>query len=212
MKKCIIIAGGMLESTEDYRSLIRSAQLVICADSGAAYMRKINLLPDVIIGDLDSIRDEDRYFFESKQVRIIQHPANKDATDTELAVSLAIRQKVDDITLIGWSGTRMDHTLANVLLLKKLSEYRVPCRMIDAHNEVWLITDHMDLAGIPGELVSIIPLSEKVCGVTISGLEYPLENATISMGSSIGISNRFVTNIARISLEKGILLVFKSRD
>lgn len=212
MKKCIIIAGGSLAHPEEFISLIKNAQLVICADSGATYMKQIDLLPDVIIGDLDSISPGDKRFFEEKPVRIIPYSPRKDATDTELAVSFAIEQQADDITLIGGSGTRLDHTMANMFLLKKLVDRQISCRIIDHHNEIFLITAPMDITGQPGELISIVPVTEKVTGVTLSGFEYPLDNATIHMGSTIGISNRLVAKTARISIKNGVVFVFKSKD
>ncbi|THB80764.1 MAG: thiamine diphosphokinase [Desulfobacteraceae bacterium] len=212
MRTCVIIASGSLDSPRTFLERISRADLVICADGGAGHLRGMGLIPDIIVGDLDSISDEDKAYFDRKQVRFVKHPEKKDATDTALAVDLAVEEGAADITLIGVSGTRMDHTLANVFLLKTLSDRHIACRMIDTHNEVYLVTDSLEVQGRPGDLLSIIPAAESARGVTIEGLEYPLENAQIPMGSSIGISNVFVGNQARINVESGVLIVFKSRD
>ncbi|MCP3872344.1 MAG: thiamine diphosphokinase [Desulfobacteraceae bacterium] len=210
--KCVIIANGALEYTDSTISLIKNAQLIISADGGARHLRALNINPHVMIGDFDSIHPDDKIFFEQKKVKTISFPLKKDHTDSELCVSWAIDNNATDITLLGVTGTRMDHTLANIFLLKNLAQKNIPARIMNKHNEIHVVTDFIELIGQPGNLLSIIPATEKVSGITLEGLEYPLVNAEIKMGSSLGISNYFKKEIASVSVKKGILIVTKSED
>ena len=210
--KCVIIANGDLEYTDDIIRVIKDARLIISADGGARHLKALNILPHVMIGDFDSIHPDDKHFFEEKQVKALSFPSKKNHTDSELCVSWALENKATDITLLGVTGTRLDHTLANIFLLKKLARQNIPARIINKNNEIHIVTDYIELKGQPGDLLSIIPVTEKVTGVMLKGLEYPLVNATIEMGSSLGISNSFKGTFACVSIERGILIVTKSKD
>ena len=209
---CIIVASGNLFFSQKIKRLIKKANLIIAADGGATHLRRMNLIPHFIIGDMDSIGPDDRQFFKDNQTPIITHPSRKDSTDTDLCIDFAREKGVSSITLIGVTGNRLDHTLSNIFLLRKLEDAGIKARILDANNEIYLVKDHLTLTGNIGELLSVIPISDRVTGLTLKGLEYPLENATISMGSSLGISNYFHRTDVSISIKTGILLVTKSRD
>jgi thiamine pyrophosphokinase len=207
----IIISNGNIHNLEKFSEIIARADLIICADGGAKHLRKMGILPHVIIGDLDSISLQDKSFFENNNIKIIKHPVDKDSTDTELAVDYAIEQKAHGVTLIGATGSRLDHTLANIFLLKKITEKKIKCRIIDDNNEIFLVTDKITLKKT-NSFLSLIPLTEKTKGVTTTGLMYELNNAEIKFGTSLGISNQIINKKASISLKKGILCVIKSKD
>lgn len=210
--KCVIIASGDLDYTEQMIRLIKNAHLIICADGGAEHLKQMGILPHVLIGDFDSIAPEDKAFLIENQVKILSFPPEKDKTDSALCIDYALDQKATDITLLGVTGTRMDHTLANIFLLKQMSQSNIPARIINAFNEIHLVTTSISLKGQPGDFLSLIPASEKVTGITLEGLVYPLKNASIEMGSSLGISNCFKDKTAKVTIENGILIVTKSRD
>ncbi|MCP4023830.1 MAG: thiamine diphosphokinase [Desulfobacteraceae bacterium] len=210
--KCVIIANGSLGPKDVFKKIVSRAQLIVCADGGGRHLKDMGIFPDVLIGDFDSLCASDKAFFEKKNIPFIPFNPKKDQTDTDLAISWALENGASDITLIAATGTRLDHTLCNIFLLKRLVDGKIPCRIIDAHNEIYLLTDQLTISGKPGDLLSIIPVSKKVCGVTIEGLEYPLSDADIEMGSSLGTSNCFLKDTAVISIKKGVLLVIKSKD
>lgn len=210
--KCVIIAGGDLDHSGKIHDLIRECSLIICADGGAGHLRRMNILPHVLMGDFDSIRARDKAFFEARDVTVFSFPPQKDKTDSELCIDYALEKNATDITLLGFTGTRMDHTMANIFLLKKLSRRNIPARIIDRTNEIHVVTQSICLEGRPGEYVSIVPISETVRGITLKGLAYPLTDATIEMGSSLGISNIFEEKTATISIKTGTLIVTKSKD
>ncbi|MCK5542558.1 MAG: thiamine diphosphokinase [Desulfobacterales bacterium] len=210
--KAVIIANGNIQNQKKFSEIITRADLIICADGGANHLKKMGILPHVIIGDFDSINLQDKFFFENNNIKLIKHPVDKDATDTELAVNYAIQQNAHDITLIGAIGTRLDHTLANIFLLKKIVAQKIKCSIIDDNNEIFLVTDKITLKKTTSSFISLTPLTEKAEGVTTIGLKYPLTNAVIKFGASLGISNQFLDEKATVSLKKGILFVIKSKD
>lgn len=220
--KCLIIAGGFFDpqKSRKFNQHLEKSELIIAADSGADHLKALDILPHCIIGDLDSIHPATREFFEDKKVEFIQYPSRKDRTDTDLCVAFCLEKGASDITLAGSTGQRLDHTLANIFLLRKLADLAVSARIIDSHNEVVVLACSkntprgatLEVEGNPGEFLSLIPVSGRVEGVTLKGLEYPLENHTMEFGSSLGISNRFAGKTAVISLTTGCLIITKSSD
>ena len=210
--KCVIIANGDLEYSEDTAAIIRQAQLIVCADGGTRHLKALHILPHVIIGDFDSALPQDKLFFEEKKIKIIPHPSRKNETDSELCVSWALLNHATDITLLGVTGTRLDHTLANIFLLKKLAALHIPARIMNKHNTIHMVTDHIEIKGRTGEFLSILPITEQATGITLKGLEYPLVDAVMDMGSCLGISNIFKETTASVSVREGILMVIQSKD
>jgi thiamine pyrophosphokinase len=210
--RCVIIANGDLEYTSDIIKIIKNAQMIISADGGARHLRTLNISPHVMIGDFDSINPDNYSFFKKKEIKILNFPLKKNHTDTELCVSYALKNKASDITLLGVTGSRLDHTLANIFLLKKLAKLNIQARIINKHNEIFMVTNFIELKGKLKELLSIIPVTQDVTGVTLTGLEYPLKNASMQMGDSIGISNVFKESVVSISIKNGVLIVTRSKD
>lgn len=210
--KYIIIGSGSIENDDLLTQVLARADRIVCADGGTGYLAEKEIIPDMVIGDFDSIKDNALAFIQKNSVPVLKYPVRKDASDTELAVLWAMENRASEIIMMGTTGTRLDHTLANLFLMKKIALKGISCRTIDDHNEIFPVLDTLTLKGKPGELLSIIPAGEKVEGVTLTGVEYPLENADISMGSSLGISNCFTRETAVVKIKKGFLLVTKSRD
>jgi len=210
--KCVIIANGDFGHTDKIVQTIKNAQIIISADGGAQHLRELNILPHVMIGDFDSIDPGDFQFFKEKKVTILTYSLKKDHTDTDLCVSYALEHHASDITFLGVTGTRLDHTLANIFLLKRLALLHIPARIINQNNEIYIVTDCLQLKGTKGELLSIVPATEIVTGITLTGLEYPLNNADIQMGDTIGISNVFKESIITVNVKKGMLIVTRSQD
>lgn len=208
----VIVASGSLTPCPGILERINQADLIIAADGGASHLYRLGITPDAVLGDMDSISSEARAAFESRQVPFVCHPEQKDQTDTELCIDHALAKGADRITLIGATGARLDHTLANVFLLKRLNDANVRASLLDDHNEIFLVEDSLDLEGCPGDILSLIPISETVTGITLENLAYPLHNADLSMGTAMGVSNRFLGNQARITIKTGMVLVTLSQD
>ena len=186
--------------------------MVIAADGGAVHLHAISVCPDLIIGDMDSIDNASDRYFASRHITRMTHPKKKDQTDTELCLDYAIEQGASEIVMTGVTGNRLDHTLANIFLLRRLLDLGIKGRILDAHNEICLATSDIRIPGKPGDLLSIIPVTEQVTGLTLEGLAYPLTDKTLALGAALGVSNVFTCETAVIRLTSGMILITKSRD
>lgn len=210
--KAVIVCGGSISDYQYLHRYFANAGLIISVDGGARHLRNFEVIPDMLIGDFDSISDEDYNMFVDKDVEIIGFPIEKDMTDSELAIELAVKKGCKDITLLGATGTRLDHTLANVFLLKKMLDKGVGGKLVDEYNEIELIDKYIPLEKAEGIKVSLLPVFGKVTGVTTEGLYYPLSNATLEPGTTWGISNEFLEEKASVKIKEGLLLIIKSKD
>ena len=208
----VIVCNGNIGDYEFYNKYFEEADFIICVDGGASHIRKFGVMPNLLLGDFDSISGEDLDFFKDTGVEIVKLPCEKDMTDTELAVELAIKRGYTLITIIGGLGTRMDHSLANIFMLRKILNAGAVGLIVDEHNEVVIIKDKIHLQREENIKVTLLPLTDRVEGVTTRGLYYPLTDATIEMDSSWGVSNEFKDETAEITIKSGLLMVIKSRD
>lgn len=188
---------------------------VIAVDGGMNAAKKLEIIPDYCVGDFDSVDpDAYRYFQSIKGILWEQHPPEKDETDTELAIRLALETGAEEIHIFGATGTRLDHTFANMGLLEKPMRKKVPCWLIDGHNRITMIDSDTIVRkeNSFGKYLSLIPYSDKVTGVTLKGLKYPLENYTFVKGNSLGVSNEITAEQAEIGIKSGELLLIMSKD
>jgi thiamine pyrophosphokinase len=198
----------MLNKPDGVRALLQPDDVIIAADGGANYCHELGLQPDVLIGDFDSIQPELLLELEQSGCEIIPYPTHKDFTDLELALRLAQERGLDEAIVFGGAGSRLDQTLANLLLpaLPELSRLRV--RLVDGEQEVFLLREREEIQvrGQPGDTVSLIPLAGEAEGISTQGLEYPLDGESLTFGSTRGISNVLQREPGRVGLEKGLLL------
>lgn len=185
---------------------------IICADGGMKHCRNLNLIPHLIVGDFDSTNPIDLVYFETLEVPIERFSTHKDETDTQLALQYAIEKGADEVVIWGGIGTRLDHTLGNVQLLYSALKQGVKVTLMNDQNTVALIEDAIELKGKEGQLVSLIPFSEKVEGITTEGLAYSLTEATLKVGSPIGVSNYMTRTTAKVTVKSGFLLVMLAND
>lgn len=213
--KTLIIANGKIENYLALQKYVDEAGYIICADGGTRHGRRFGIKPDIIVGDLDSTADADFKFFKEIGVEFEQHPVEKDKTDMEICIEKAM-EKSKEIVIIGATGGRTDHYLANILMLSNFSEMGIDILLADENNEIKVLTDNgkkqIEIFGNSSDFVSLIPISERVEGVTTSGLKYELDNKSLEFGSTYSVSNTFKEKSATIKMEKGRLLVIKSKD
>lgn len=209
----VVITNGDIYSIEKYEQILRESDYIICADGAARYLREINLPPNMLVGDFDSITLEDMEWIKSKGVILNKFQMEKDKTDTELAIDYAFAQNPKGITLIGAIGSRIDHSIGNILLLKKIVDRDISGRIIGENLEMYLIKDNLDIEGEYGDILSLIPLTNVVREVSLSGLRYSLYKKDLYLGSTIGISNEFKEkSTAIVSIKKGLLLAIKTKE
>ena len=212
--RAIIVANGSTDQGENYSHLLRPDDWVIAADGGAAVALKLGLHPRVVVGDLDSLPARVRSRLEKGGCLFVQHPAHKDETDTELAIQYALAHGAEEIVLLGATGGRLDHALANVFLLGLPALATVRARLVASRSEVWLLRGghELEIHGERGDTVTLLPLGQDAVGITTTGLEWAPHNDTLRFGPARGVSNVMASDTAQVALREGLLLVFHIRQ
>ena len=214
--KFLIVSGGSLNK-EFVTKVVGQGRYdrILAADSGMNALYAAAVTPDIIIGDFDSADEKIlRFFQQNKAIDFCTLNPEKDDTDTEFAIRESIRRGADSITIIGGTGTRLDHVLGNISLLGIGLEEQVSMELLDEHNRIRMIQDALTLEKETqyGKYVSLIPYGGNVQGITLRGFKYPLSDYTMGGFNSLGISNEIVDNRAEIRFRSGILLVIESKD
>jgi thiamine pyrophosphokinase len=208
----VIVANGSMADAARFTAVFAGADAVVGVDGGAEHCLRLNVVPDYVVGDLDSISSPARATLERAGAVFRKFPVRKDFTDTELAVELAWTKGATRITFLAVTGTRLDHTLGNINLLHRTLELGLAARILDDRHEIHLVDRILSLSGNPGDLLSVLPVSAQVHGITLRGLEYPLEEASLARGSTTGISNVFQENRVEVRVGKGVVLVIRTRE
>lgn len=204
----ILFAGGTLNAGAAVQRALASAELVIAADSGALRALEQGFVPAFVVGDLDSLPPETLAQLEAQGTRVLAVGEEKDETDTELAIELALQQGATSITILGaLGGDRFEHTFANLLLLTAYEHTHL--EIVDGNSCGWLLRGpgSAQITGQPGDLLSLFPLMASAEGVRTEDLYYPLREETLRFGRPRGISNVLLTTHATVSLRQGLLLI-----
>lgn len=207
MRVAIVASGELAQGDLDH---LDAADLVIAADGGALTLHRVGRRPDRVIGDLDSLTPAFVAALEADGVQVDRHSPDKDASDTELAVEAAIAAGGEAVVLLGATGgPRLDHELANVLLLADPAFAGRDLRLIADGTTIRGLSagDSLQLGGEVGGLVTLLPVGGDAVGVSTDGLRWALDAATLRFGRSRGLSNEVVNAPASVSLERGTLLV-----
>lgn len=214
MKVCIFTGGQIYEALLE--KLCVKDSFVIAADSGYNNARKMSIKPDILLGDLDSIDKTELKAHELDEIEKIIVPSIKDDTDTQLAVDTAIARKADEIVIVGGLGGRIDHTLSTVFLLEYMLDKGVSGYITDGKNRVRLMkTDGHEICLCMKrefKYLSLVSLSNECKGVSISGVFYPLNDTILERKYSYAVSNEITSELAKITLREGSMLVIESRD
>lgn len=211
MKSYIFIGGEVEKSALE--SPIPENALVIAADSGYDNAKILGYAErcDFVVGDFDSTKE--RAF--CSRAKIVRVPVEKDETDTQLAINIALEQGTNEIYIIGGLSGRLDHTLSNLHLLENLTKSGISCAICDGKNRVRYLKERSSLLIPKGKYkyFGLILITEKAKGITVDGAKYPLKNANLEKTNpSYAISNEVEGNFAMVSLKKGGLLVIESRE
>ncbi|PYG87389.1 thiamine pyrophosphokinase [Ruminiclostridium sufflavum DSM 19573] len=210
--KAFLVCNGSIRDYNEIKKHIGSGGYIISVDGGAGHLRKMGIEPDILIGDFDSAASEDLRYFADRGVSIFKFPPEKDMTDSELAIEKAAEIGAEELVFIGALGSRADHSFANMLLLKKCLDIGIRACILDENNQIYMFNSTFTLGKQAGYKLSLIPVSERVTGVTTYGLRYRLHNATMLLGTSWGVSNEFLEDNVTVALDKGLLLACVSRD
>jgi thiamine pyrophosphokinase len=210
--RAVIVTGGSIGpwALDEFRS----GDYLIGADSGADFLIRNGYVPDLALGDFDSVTPERMSAIAAASKEMLAVDAvEKDWTDTELALREAMKRGYAQVRILGGLGTRFDHSLANVHLLRQAVTQEVEVVIVDEHNEIRLCTGECRIkADHRYPYVSLLPLTTVVTGVTLKGFRYPLTDAVLTLGWSLGVSNVLEEPSGIISIADGQILVIRSRD
>ncbi len=206
--RIILFANGELPDPDHARALIRPDDFILCADGGARHAMDLGLTPDYVVGDFDSLDSADLVRLRRDGAELDAYPRDKDYTDLELALRVAQRLRPEEVILLGALGGRLDQTLANIFLLAHPDYADLRVTLVSGPERAWVMRDEIVVRGRPGDLLSVIPLTPDVTGLTYHhGLRWRLTDAVMPFGSSRGVSNELVAEEARLSLKTGVALV-----
>ena len=204
-KRAYIYCAGSY-SSDDFalfkRIKITPNDLVIAADGGYDAAFTVGITPDVVIGDLDSVRS-----VIPRHVPVIKHPHEKDETDLRLCVNYAIDAGCDEIILLGVLGDRLDHSMSAMIELRYILSKGANAMILSHRCRVYIIKDSINIKKDDYSKLSLIPANSSAEGVTTAGLRYPLSNSTLTQTDNLGISNEFTAEVASVTLTKGELYV-----
>ena len=212
MARLIIFANGLVPDLEAARHLFQPDDILYAADGGTQHALALGLMPSVIIGDLDSLTRDDRRKLEASEVEIQQYPRDKDKTDLELALHLAIEAGHHEILIVGALGGRLDQTLGNLALLSEARLLSYDIRLDDGVEEAFITRNRCEIHGRPADIVSLIPWGGEVTGISTEGLRWPLRSETLFPDRTRGISNEMSHEMASINLKTGLLFVIHYRQ
>lgn len=213
--KILIITGGYIEDDFLKKSIMENQyEMIIAADHGLTAADRFDIDLDFIVGDFDSVSEAVLAKYREKSTPIETFPTEKDKTDTQIAIELALMHNPSRIDVIGATGSRQDHVLANIHLLMLPLQLGIEACILDPNNKIYLKKESFTIKRSLqfGDYVSLLPFTVKVSGLTLQGFKYPLDNLTLLPGSSLGISNEIKEEEARVELTQGILLVIEARD
>ena len=218
MPRIVIFANGEIPNPEAARALLRDGDFLLAADGGANHLYQMGILPNMVVGDLDSIDEDVLYELTASEVEIVQYPENKDETDLELALRTSIEIGGSSILIVGALGGRLDQTLASLSLLSDPMQSWYQIRLDDGEQaaffcrESTIQPEQVEILGRSGDTVSLIPWGGMVEGVATKGLKWTLYAESLYPGKTRGISNVMVDDTASVEISSGLLLVVHHRQ
>lgn len=202
-----MIGGGEMADPLRALALLGEEDFVICADAGYRYAEMAGILPELFVGDCDSLDME-----VSPSVERISLPTHKDVTDTHAALLEGLSRGFLDFLLLGCMGGRFDHSFANLMLLQLLLDRGAKGLLLYDHGTARLLRDGECELVEDGGYVSVFPWGGRAKGVTLEGFEYPLDRALLTLDNPVGVSNHILCGRGRVRVEEGTLLLLQVRE
>ena len=207
-KTVLVFAGGEMA---DLAEPLPEVDLVIAADSGLDHAAALEIPVDLLVGDLDSVSPAGLAAARQSGVTIEEHPTDKDATDLELSLAAAVRQGAARIVVVGGGGGRLDHLLANAMLLTSPGWADLDVEWLVDSAHVLAIRTEATIHGAPGDILTLLAVGEPADGVTTEGLAFELSDDVLLASSTRGVSNVFTGDTASVRLRNGVLLAVHQR-
>lgn len=206
VRTAVVVADAPGVDLAPFHSLIQQADLVIAADGGARYLLALGILPQIAVGDFDSIEPLALERLIAAGVEVQRHPVHKDETDLEFALLQAVAAGARQVYVLAALGGRADQHLANLQLLTHPALAPVEVRLLQERWEIFAIRESARLEGSAGDIVSLLPMTEVVQGIVTEELYYPLRDEALRLGPARGVSNAMLSSQARVTIRDGVLL------
>lgn len=210
--KALVLGAGTPPPCDLIQKHMLDAELIVCADGALNWAAEYGIRPHAVVGDMDSAKIQKLLELEENGVKVMRLSRRKDETDAQEAVDYALSAGASEVVLLGMSGSRLDHTLANIHLLVRIEKNGAKGRLCDAHNEIHVACAPIELCARKGTLLSILPLSGAAAIQSLEGLEYPLDNAVLHLEFPRAISNVFEKDRVKVNVANGWVAIFLSRD
>lgn len=223
MVDTVIVSGGNIQygfALDFLEKIINRAGRenlsLIAADKGLEFFLQAGILPDLAVGDFDSLSEEGKKFLrDNGSLKVKRLKPEKDDSDTQSAVTYAVSEGAKKILLLGATGSRLDHVIANIELLVLGRDLGVQIDMVDANNYICLVRSGTVLKKAEqfGSFVSFFPIGGEVQGLTLEGFKYPLRDYCLkARDSGLTVSNEIIEDTAEITFDSGTLMMIMSRD
>ncbi|MBO4346517.1 MAG: thiamine diphosphokinase [Lachnospiraceae bacterium] len=207
MKRCVIVGSASIKDYARIKEYIKEDDYIVYCDGGLKHLDGLCKRPDLIVGDFDSHENP------NLDVETIVLPCVKDDTDTSYALKECIKRGYEYFVFAGCVGERLDHTLGNVSFLIKTNELGLKGIMIDDYSEMCVVGEDGETISDSFSFFSLISLSDKCEGVTITDAKYPLDDAVIGSSFQYAVSNEVVKGkTSKVTVKKGNLLLIKIID
>ena len=217
-KTAFLIAGGEISRDFALNFLHQKSDtdLLVCVDGGLAFLDQIGRIPDILVGDFDTVNPSLLHTYEEKGIEVQRHNPIKDETDTELAIRACIERGYRHIFALGCLGGRIDHELSNLYLTLHYISFGIQLEIIDEKNRIYAISKPTEILKAKqwGKYISFYALAGKVEGLCLVGFLYPLYNVVLDQQKTptLTVSNEIVTDRAKVFFSSGLLLVVESKD
>ncbi|MHC1739506.1 MAG: thiamine diphosphokinase [Anaerolineaceae bacterium] len=211
-QRAFIFANGELPDSTWLKSILTSSDLLVAADGGLKHLQSLNIPPQLLIGDFDSVSADQMEWAKEHGSQIERYPIAKNETDLELALFAAVKLGCHEIIIVAGLGGRLDQTLGNLSLLRLPELQDCSVRFEDGREEVFLVRSKIQISGQPGDIVSLLPLWGAVTGVVTENLAYPLHDETLYPDNTRGISNAMNAPLAQVSVTSGDLLCIHTHN
>ena len=215
-KRCVIISGGSVDDAFALEQMqMIQPEIIIGVDSGLKFLYRNQIMPTHIVGDFDSVDSDVIAFYKNEtQVPIREFNPVKDASDTEVALKLAIELGAEKVWILGGTGTRLDHVMANIQMLKFALDAGVKAYILDKYNRISLVNGDATLLRDKayGPYFSVFPLGGSISDFNIKGAKYPLSHHTLQPYDSLCVSNQFLEENVEISFPEGTIILMETRD
>ncbi|MBS6062611.1 thiamine diphosphokinase [Criibacterium bergeronii] len=207
-KYAVCVVNGQIDDIGFYDKLLKNSSLTVCADGGANFLFEKKYKIDFLVGDMDSISNDALEYYQNNS-KIIKYPADKDYTDSKIALDLIIEKGFNKIYVIGAFGDRADHFLSNINLLVYTKDLGIEVKIINKINEISLLySGENTIYSYINQTVSFVPISD-IKNLSLVGFRYPLTNKNVCMGENLLNSNVVIDKQPKVTFDSGKLLCVK---